>query len=303
MRPLLPLLAVTLTPFLLAAQTPTPKAQQLAVEIRQHRVDQLLDDIQDTDDRLEKRLNTVVDALAHVTDSKDSRVRVARLKRDAANALIENTEAYIQRRNAIIEQVRLPTTNLTSEQKEAILTALDNKVKERVDQILKIQQSFPSPTDYDQFEKSDGRYGRYRTNETQKHNADVQKVAQQVRTELVQDIKDSIASREQAIKDMQSSLAQIQDAERKAVMEKEIERNQAVLDERREQLATLVTGQETKQDQNKLTKSEANELSSTLSEAAASLQQETNQLFRYYSDYIVALQELNTAKAAAGQTK
>jgi len=301
MRALFPLLAVTLTPFLLVAQTPTPKAQQLAVDIRQHRVDQLLDDIQDTDDRLEKRLNTIIDALAHVTDSKDSRVRVARLKRDVANALIQNIEAYVQRRNAIIEQVRLPTTNLTSEQKETILTALDNKVKERVDQIMKIQQSFPTPTDYDKFEKSGGRYGRYRTNETQKHNDEVQKVAEQVRKELVQDVKDSIAAREQAIKDLQASLAQIQDAEGKAVMEKEIERNQTVLDERRKQLATLLTGQETAQQQNKLTKAEANELSNTLGEAAASLQQETNQLFRYYSDYIVALQELNAAKSAAGQ--
>lgn len=300
MRALFPLLAVTLTPFLLVAQTATPKAQQLAVDIRQHRVDQLLDDIQDTDDRLEKRLNTIVDALAHVTDSKDSRVRVARLKRDVANALIQNIEAYVQRRNAIIEQVRLPTSNLTSEQKETILTALDNKVKERVDQIMKIQQSFPTPTDYDKFEKSGGRYGRYRTNETQKHNDEVQKVAEQVRKELVQDVKDSIAAREQAIKDMQASLAQIQDAEGKAVMQKEIERNQTVLDERRKQLATLLTGQESAQQPNKLTKAEANELSNTLGEAAASLQQETNQLFRYYSDYIVALQELNAAKSAAG---
>ena len=298
---LIPLLSMILSTGA-SAQNAEPSAAQFQVDARLRQADQLLDDIRDTDDRLEKRLNTVVEALSQVTDSEDSRTRVARLKRDAAQALVKNTERYMQKRREILEQIRQPTSNLTSEQKTAILAALDTKVQERVDQIMAIQKSFPSNQDYEKYQVTEDEYRkRYRTNEASEQNKRVQKVSEQLRQELIQDIKEGITDREQSMADLEQALARTKDKARQQLIQEEIKILQGTLDDRRQQLATLLTAEQTPGPENPLTKAEANQLSDSLKEAAEGMARETNDLFRYYNNYLVALQQLNTAKANASQ--
>lgn len=60
----------------------TPEQLKSWIDIRQQRVDLLRDEVKQTDARIESRLDTIIDTLKSISDLKDSRTKVARMKED-----------------------------------------------------------------------------------------------------------------------------------------------------------------------------------------------------------------------------
>src|SRR5258705_185373 len=94
----------------LHAQAPAPIAEQLKswIPIRQQRVDLLRDEIKQIDARIESRLDVIVDTLKTISDSKDSRTKVAQMKEDTGKRLMKTISYYDQKRAALKEELRKP---------------------------------------------------------------------------------------------------------------------------------------------------------------------------------------------------
>src|SRR6478752_6238112 len=116
------LVALTLASPVLA-QTPAPTPEQLKswLNIRQQRVDLLRDEIKQTDARVESRLDVLVETLKSISDSKDSRTKVARMKEDTGKRLMKTITYYDQKRSALKEELRSPRLQLTVEEKRKMI--------------------------------------------------------------------------------------------------------------------------------------------------------------------------------------
>src|SRR6478609_5137248 len=106
----------------LQAQTAKPSAEQLKswIATRQQRVDLLKEEFKQTDERIESRLDIIIDTLTAIADSKDSRTKVARMKEDTMKRLMKTVQYYDQKRAAIRQEMRNPQMRLTEEEKKKI---------------------------------------------------------------------------------------------------------------------------------------------------------------------------------------
>lgn len=272
-----------------AATQPTAPAASLA-EVRQQRADLLRDEIKSLDTRIESRLATIIGGLAQITDSKDSRTKVARLKEDTAKALGQNVTNYQRRRAALLEELRRPTLQITAEQKRQIIAALDARIEKRVAQILELQKSFPTHKDYDRYEVTGSRdWGtEYKVNDDFRQNQRVTAHTDQMRDKVIASLRQSITRLEQQNRTLAATPG----------MEKERAQNDAMLAERRKQLKDAVENKPAVV-QRAVSQKEAQGLDQALRQATEELRREFTTLFARYNVYLPALAEANAARAQA----
>lgn len=127
------------------AQSPAPTAEQLKswVSIRAQRVALLRDELKETDARIEERLETIVDSLKSIRDSKDSKTKVARMKEDTGKRLASTIRFYSQKRDALREELRNPRLHLTEAEKRKLIGVLQERIEKRVQQVLALHKSRP----------------------------------------------------------------------------------------------------------------------------------------------------------------
>ena len=272
-----------------AATPPAAPAASLT-EVRQQRADLLRDEIKSLDARIESRLATIITGLSQITDSKDSRTKVARLKEDTAKALGQNIANYQRRRAALLEELRRPTLQLTAEQKQQIIAALDARIEKRVAQILELQKSFPTHKDYDRYEVTGSRdWGtEYKVNDDFRQNQRVTTHTDQMREKVIASLRQSIARLEQQGRTLAATPG----------LEKERARNDALLAERRKQLKDALENKPTVA-QRAVSQKEAQGMDQALRQATEELRREFTTLFARYNAYLPALAEANVARAQA----
>src|SRR3954447_7698400 len=128
------------------ATAPAPTAEQLKswVATRQQRVDLLRDEIKQTDARIEARLDDVIKALTSITDSKDSRTKVARMKEDTVKSLAKTIQYYDQKRRVFRQELLNPQSVLSADDKRRFVAAFDARIEKRTQQILALNKSMPA---------------------------------------------------------------------------------------------------------------------------------------------------------------
>ena len=151
------LIALTLASPALA-QKPAPTAEQLKswVDVRQQRVNLLRDEIKQTDARIESRLDVIVDTLKTISDSKDSRTKVARMKEDTGKRLMKTITYYDQKRAALKQELRSPRLNLTAEEKQKMIAVFDARITKRTQQILELNKSMPTHQEHERYTATGG---------------------------------------------------------------------------------------------------------------------------------------------------
>ena len=280
----LPLLL--LVPSIALAQfAPTPPVQQ----VREQRVELLRDEIKMLDRQIEDRINKIIAGLSDITDSKDSRTKVARLKEQTIVSLQKNLENYHGKRAAILEQIRRPSLNLTADQKKTLLTALDSRVERRVQQILALQKSFPTSRDYDRYSVTSGDWdSSYRNNTDFQQNRRLSTHTNQLTDRTLKQLQDSIDRLEQ----QQRSLGTAAPGK---LTTAELARNEALLNERRAQRAEILKGTPG-QAGRAISLKQAVNLDAALRRANEELRRDFNTLFSRYNSLIPALVELNAVQ-------
>jgi hypothetical protein len=125
------------------------------IEQREQRLEHLADDIRTIDGRVEKGIADIVTMVSSIRDSKDSKLRVAKLKGDIVSRLRKTIEFYETQRNGIREQLRKEETAIPRETLNADLKRFNERIEKRVEQIEKIAASFPEPKDLEKYVVTD----------------------------------------------------------------------------------------------------------------------------------------------------
>jgi hypothetical protein len=277
-------------------------APDAAVVAREQRVALLRDEILATDKSIEDRIDVLLRALQSVGDSKDSRTKVARMKEDTMAALKRNIE-YIQRkRDALVEEMRRPAMGLTQDQVQRGVAFFNDRIEKRVSQIIAIQKSLPTHKDYDRYKVTgDSWYGpNYAVNEDYMQNQRLTTYTNSARKGIEDGLRASIDRLDRQKRTLTSALTGA-DAATAAALRTEIAKTDALITERRQQLATALAPVETPTRQIGLR--EAMDMDKAMRTSIDDLRRDFTTLFARYSAFLQEVAALNAVKSAAAKTK
>lgn len=285
------------------APAPDRAVLKARIEAGEKRAALLLDEVRSADSRIEESLDSLLEALRSVGDSKDSRTKVARMKEQTIDALQKNTEYFEQRRAALLEEMRRPTLHLSAEERGRGIDKLDTRIEKRVQQILALNKSLPTHKDYEQY-KSAGEtwYGTNLVeNEDYKQNKRLTARSNTQRGEIIKELERSLDRLDRQNRTLRSQAAAAAgEAQSKALME-EIAKNDALAKTRRAQLTDTLKPSETPT--RPISSREAQDLDSALRKSIDTMRNDFGRLFPLYLSYLNECSSVNDARAALNAMK
>jgi len=284
----------------LHAQTPGPTAEQLKswIAVRQQRVDLLRDEIKQTDAHIESSLDTIIETLTSITDSKDSRTKVARMKEDTMKRLLRTIEYYDQKRAAFRQELRNPQTVAAEEEKRKVIAVFDARIEKRTQQILALNKSMPAHRDYERYKATGGGwYGTdYRRNEDFEQNERMTSHSNTQRDAIVKQLDASIARLDRLGRELRSQLAATTDPVQRKERTAEIEKNDALIAQRRQEKLEVLKPSD--KAQRGVALKEAMDLDKALKKTIDELRRDFTTLFERYHTFVSELTTLHATEAA-----
>lgn len=282
------------------AQTAAPTAEQLKswVAIREQRVDLLRDEIKQTDSRIEARLDVIIDTLKSISDSKDSRTKVARMKEDTGKRLAKTVAYYDQKRAALREELRNPRLRLTAEEKQKMIAAFDARIEKRTQQILALNKSMPAHEDHERYKTTGGGwYGTdYERNEEFEQNRRMTSKSNTQRDAIVKQLDASIARLDRQGRSLKTQLASATDAVQRKTLTDELAKTNALIAERRQQRIETLKPSGTAT--HTVALKEALDLDKAMQTAINDLRRDFTTLFERYNTFLNELSTLHATEAA-----
>jgi hypothetical protein len=283
-----------------AATAPAPTAEQLKswVAIRQQRVDLLRDEVKQTDARIEARLDTIVNGLTTVSDSKDSQTKVARMKEETGKRLGKTVAYYDQKRAALKEELRNPRLQLTTEEKQKIIAAFDARIEKRVQQIIALNKSMPSHEDHERYKATGGGWWgtQYERNQEYEQNARMTTKTNQQRDAIVKQLDASIARLDTQSRALKTQIAATSDPVHSKALNDELTKTDGLIAERRRQ--RLETLESPGVAVHKVALKQALDLDKALQTAVGDLRRDFDLLFQRYNTFLNELSLLHATEAA-----
>lgn len=298
------LIASVLSTTLLAAAPPPNVVQwEAALAAREQRANLLRDEIKALDSRIEARVDSLVGALSAIGDSKDSRTKVARMKEQTIGSLKRSISYYQNKRATLQEELRRPTLQLTEEQKKRGISVFDARMEKRVAQILALQKSLPTEKDYDRYEATgSNNWGTtYVMNEDYKQNQRVTAVTNTQRKEIETGLRNSIARLEQQNRTLRAQIGATPKVARTGDLAEQIAKNEALIAERRKQLAVALAPVATPT--REIGGKEAADLDKALNTSITDMRGDFNTLFARYNALIQELSAVNATRNAINAAK
>lgn len=284
----------------LRAQTPAPNIEQLKswIPIRQQRVDLLRDEVKQTDARIESRLDAILQTLTTISDSKDSRTKVARMKEDTGKRLMKTISYYDQKRAALKEELRNPRLHLTKEEKQKMIAVFDARIAKRTQQVLALNKSMPGHEDHERYKATGGGwYGtNYERNEEYEQNRRITSHSNTQRDAIVKQLDASIARLDRQSRTLKTQLSTATDSTQRKTLTEELAKTDALIAERRSQrVETLQPGGTAART---VALKEAMDLDKALQTAIEDLRRDFNTLFLRYNTLLNELSSLHATEAA-----
>lgn len=271
---------------------------------RESRLEELRQDIAILDGRIEKRVDELVKMLADTTDSQDSKWKVSQMKLDAIQGLRRSIELYAGKRREMSERIKKG-----DEAALADLGKFDQRINNRIAQIVELSKSFPAHEDVKKYDSDGGSYwdGYYNENsrisEEWKQSRRDSVQGKKQRDEINAAIREGIERLDQRRRSLQDALANRNpsDSARKLYTQ-ELGQIDAQSENLKKQLAeiTMSTGGATRQP----SLDEAVGLGQLLDDARKDLRSDLSTLFRLYDEfdreraYLAGLKENLTARKA-----
>lgn len=291
----------TFTPEEMAARRQSVVTLEQHIAQRKERLADIAADLRTLDERVEEGVTDVVEMLAKITDSPDSRVRVATVKADVITGLRKTIEYYDQNRNVIREQLRTGKTDLPAETLRADLAKFDERIDVRIRQIAELAKSFPDPQELEKYVVTaestwaGGWFGwgwsaeSVEISEDWKQNRRDSRHTARVRDGLTEGLNQAIANLDRRNAYLKEKLkeANLPETERR-FYESDIVRNEALIQQRQQELddfSTLPTAET-----NPVESGEAHHLDQVVRSARDDLREDFFAIFRKYA-------ELNRARA------
>jgi hypothetical protein len=258
------------------------------VAAREERFAMLRKDLLAKDERLEKQVDSIIKRLAELTDSQDSRTKVANMKDHVIEGLIRNIWIFRQKRMAVFERMRRENI-VPKEELEKTLAAFDAHINKRVSQVMEIAKSYPGHQDLNKYESYGTSYydGYDHENvrisedwkQNRRDNTSGRQARQEVLTELEKAIETNQSRRALILNNLGSKTITVKE---KTLQQEELGRIDAAIDNLRNQRRELVIpegggGKEVGSD-------EAHDIEQMLEDARGDLSRDFSDLMRLYND-------------------
>jgi len=127
------------------------------IEMREARLNEVVEDLKQRGDGIDERIGKIVDSLAALKDSKGSKTRISQLKGEAASGLMSMIEVYQTERRRLVEQAK-KDADAPIESLAALVKRLDARIETRAAQVVKLVDSIPGAKDVKKYESSGGSY-------------------------------------------------------------------------------------------------------------------------------------------------
>ena len=285
------------------AAAPPQNPLATAVEIRSARVEVMRDEIKQADERIESRLDAIMQTLTSISDSKDSRTRVARMKEDTMKRLYNTMSYYDRKRAAMKEELRNPRLQLTVEEKQKVIAEFDARIEKRAQQIFALYKSMPTHKDYDRYTTVD--YGWYTSDQANSDYDQDRRMTTKTNSQrkaLLDSLDQSISRLDTQNRTLRGQFSAATDPARKKMLGDEIAKNEALIAERRKQRLDVLASSKTPT--HTIALKEAMDMDKALQTAIKDLKTDFDGMFYYYNNLIIELSALHTAEAAlASQTR
>jgi hypothetical protein len=280
------------------AQAPAPTAAQLAswIAVREQRVDLLRDEIKQTDQRIESRLDVIIATLTSITDSKESRTKVARLKEDTMKRLAKTIATYDQKRRVFRQELLNPQSVLSVDDKRRLIAAFDARIEKRTQEILALNRSMPAHAEVERYKTTSGGWfgTEYQRNQDYDQNRRMSSHRNTQRDALVKQLDASIARLDRMGRELRAQLAATIDPARQNERAAEIAKNDALIAERRQQKLEVLQGAGATSRSIEL--KEAIDLDQTMKKTIDDLRRDFTTLFQRFNTFVSELTALRATE-------
>ncbi|MFD2160133.1 hypothetical protein ACFSW8_14605 [Rubritalea tangerina] len=125
---------------------------------RRGRLEEISVDVLRLDDRLEKKVDNIVNKLASLKDSESSRRRVSQIKMAAMEGLVKDAKEYQSKRAELIRELQKKKPSQPKDMVEGDVQIVDDRVEKRVEQVLLLSKSFSQERDVKKYTNGGGGY-------------------------------------------------------------------------------------------------------------------------------------------------
>lgn len=270
---------------------------------REERLGEIAADIMRLDKRVEAKVDKIVRKLAGIKDSQKSGYRVSQVKQQAMQGLERSIQTYQSKRASLIEDAKEGRTAIPAEVLEGDAKVFDERIEQRVAQILEISKSFTQNADVAKYQKvAGGGYswgGWYEDLEeispAYRQNRRDRTMDKKQRDEVMKALANSIARHEARVSDMNLALKRNLSPTERSLIGAELKRNEDILAARKEQYREMSeVGQPNTAS---VDRNEAQDLQRALGDAVADLRQDMQTIFRKYAELNRERDTLFRAKA------
>lgn len=264
---------------------------EMHIEQREQRISDLGEDILRMDDRLEERIDKVLETVGRYKDSNQSRTRVAQLKAEVIVGLKKTVEYYKGRQREVHEKLRQDNPDIPRETLQSDFDRFEKRIEKRVDQILKLSNTFTDPKELNKYEKtSEGSWGwgwnsgpTYKISEDWKHNRIESRHTASAREGAIKGLQESIDYLSQSNDYLIEKLKEknLSEAERELYQD-DLARNSSLIEHREAQIEEFVSTPTPKT--KSLDRNSAHGMEQLIHDSVGDMRQDFFAIFQKYSE-------------------
>jgi hypothetical protein len=210
------------------------------------RADRRVQRIEELDKGIEAQVNDIVGMLKGVSDSTESKTEVANEKIKVMQGLRRSIDYYVQQRAKRQEELKASYPKVNPEDLKADVDALNEKIDQRIAQIIEITGSLAKHDDFQKYEYYTESYGWGQTDTKRVVRDEYKQSRNEGRKaeEAVEDVAESLGKAVRSLEDRNATLERqlgYGTEKQQAAMKEEIERNKELIRSRREQLTKIIS--------------------------------------------------------------
>ena len=259
------------------------------IAAREKRATELANDMLAIDKRTEARVEAILQSLEGVTDSRDTRAKVAEVKRLAMVSLRKCTKHYEADRKATGAEIAKVNPRVSRKELFDDLGRFDARIEKRLDQVIRLTSSLQQPEDYERWsykhESGLGKAGQLGDTQDPNfyQNRRTSKLTGKMRKHLEAEFREGIARMERENKALRNKqISPNVSAEYRAILEEEILANQDRIDAFKAKIAKVTAPE--KVETTPIDRDQHDALEDLVRDMAEDLERDCDAVFRTYRE-------------------
>jgi len=270
---------------------------QKMIKAEKEKINEITGKLLATDQQIEERVDKIVNYLASVQDSVDSGTKVLNIKTKAMEGLGKAAQKYIRERDKLQDSLRRSRDSDVTEEQTKSVKALNKRAEKRIDQIVNLTKTLATDADFQRYTRDFSTGWQRSETKGYKWNKRTQMAAKPTVNKVDKALEQSVEHLERQNLTLQAQKQSQRKADQ-AKYDEQIERNEEIIQTRKEQLAEVQNGPEYGQGGKSLSKQQAQKLDQKLKEVASQINTDFNELMRLNSELQVERMRLHNLRKA-----